>query len=65
MQAVIMSGEVSLMKTTVNIAVSARSRKERRTVSKEEVLADLVNELLMSGEVNGIEFCKLVDKSHI
>ena len=63
--AVMNSGWMSALKTSVNIGVRVKSKTESRQVSKAEVLADLVNDLLMSGEVNGIEFCRLVDKSHL
>lgn len=65
MQAAMMTGEIRLIKGWIGVAVSAKSRREEREVSKEEILADLVNEMLMSGEVDGIEFAALIDKRHI
>lgn len=64
-QAAIMTGEIRIIKGWINVAVAAKSRREgREDVTKEEVLADLINEMLMSGEVNGIELCELIDKQH-
>ena len=61
-----LSGEIRLLRTSITIAVGARCRKEDRIdVTKEEILADLVNELMMNGEVNGIKLCELIDKQHI
>lgn len=61
-----LSGEISLLRTGINIAVGAKCRKEDRLdVTKEEVLAELINEMLMSGEVNGIKLVELIDKQHI
>ena len=57
--------EMSMLKVFVNIAVKARSRREGEEVSKEVILAALLNEMMMSGEVDGIKVVELIDKEHI
>ena len=58
-------GELKMMDIALEAGRSARSHKEGRTVSRAEFLADVVNDQLMSGKVEGIEFCKCVDKAHL
>jgi len=60
-----MAGEVRIFKTCLRVSQRSMSQYKERDVSKEEVLAEFVNSVLQSGEVNGIEFCKLVDKKHV
>ena len=61
----ISSGWISLLKSGIRAGVRAKSRAEKREVTAEEILADLFNEMVMSGEVDGIKVVELIDKRHI
>ena len=58
-------GDLKLMDIALEAGRSARSHKEGRAVSRAEFLADVVNDQLMSGKVNGIDLCKRIDKAHL
>lgn len=59
------SGWMNLLKTGVKLGVIAKSRLTGRTVTAEEIVADFFNEMTQSGDVNGIDVVKLINKKHI
>ena len=60
------SGYINQLKMCMKVAVGAKCKREGRAdVTKAEILAELFNELVMSGEVNGMDVVALIDRSHI
>ncbi len=67
------SSEISLMRKALMQSVRHREREQERKVSVEEVLADLVDDCLMSNDkephhANGITITKLfeeLDRKHL
>lgn len=64
MVAVMQSGELSMMDVALEAGRLAQSRKEGRTVSSAEFLAEVVNNQLMSGKAEGKEFGRCMNEKH-
>jgi len=58
------AGEIRMLDMALEVGRRSKSRREEREVTKAEFLADVVNDQLMSGKVEGKEFGEWMNKSH-
>jgi len=58
--AVMISGWVSLLKTGVKVGVRSKSKAEGREITPEDVIAELINDMSDSKEIDVNELLKLI-----